>query len=293
MRWQTGRSVVATVALVSALALGCGGEKSGGGSATMTTTPGTTSGGPGGGEGTTAGTDGGVTGGGATGGGTSGGSGPGSCVHRCRVDADCRIEGNDVGLVCEDSRCVAPGSGCVDDQDCIEALSGWFAQCTASLECEQLGQICVKVPDGGRCATPPSEFITCAEMPGLVEMTVLDIDGNSVIVCGDPNAECNADGVCFSRCKSDADCTDEAYTRCDVGTGRCGCESDAACEGIGMAIHSVCHPNGNCGCGADQDCVDANLGDVCTASGACGCSSDAVCGAVGPKYDGGAVVCAP
>lgn len=215
----------------------------------------------------------------------------GFCIHQCSADADCLVDGQDLGLTCQDSLCSGDSSGCTDNAECVALFSGWVTACTAGGgECDMLGQVCVQAGDGGLCATPPSDFFMCDTVPGWAEIEVTDIDGNPVTVCGNPSAECNADGFCFSPCSSDADCTSEAYPVCDTNTGVCGCSSDADCATLGQPQASVCNA-GVCGCGSDQNCVDGNAGDVCTADGFCGCSGDAACANTENPYDGGMISC--
>lgn len=298
MMWMQrlrGRSVVVTLALASGLVPGCGDDKSGSGSATMTSTAtmtaGTTSGGS---DATASGgaTDGGsgVTGG-ATGGTTGGGAGEAYCQHHCGADADCKVGGMDLGLVCKDTQCQGTAPGCTGSEECVALFSGWNSPCTAGgMECEPMGQVCVKVPSGAACATPPSDVFMCDSVPNWAEIQAEDVDGNPVTVCGNPGVECGADGICFSPCKSDADCFD-GFPICEVSTGLCRCGTDADCAKNGAPNLSVCLPSGLCGCNEDQQCVDAKSGDVCTSAGFCGCSGDAGCADVDLGYDGGAIMC--
>jgi hypothetical protein len=214
----------------------------------------------------------------------------GFCIHQCMADADCLVDGQDVGLTCQDSLCTGDSSGCTDNAECVAVFSGWTMPCTAGGgECDQLMQICVAAGDGGLCATPPSDFFMCDVVPGWSEIEVPDIDGNLVTVCGNASAECNEQGFCYSPCQSDADCTSEAYPVCDTNSGLCGCSSDTDCATLGQPQASVCNA-GVCGCGSDQHCVDGNAGDVCS-DGACGCSGDAACANVENAFDGGMISC--
>lgn len=217
----------------------------------------------------------------------------GFCIHQCRGDADCMVGGMDAGLTCQDSVCTGDvPAGCTDDAECVALLSGWTGSpCTAGGgECEPLGQLCVPVGDGGGCATPPGEFFPCNTVPGWSELEVLDIDGNTVTVCGNGNAECNDDGFCFSPCQADADCASKAYPVCDTATGLCGCGSDDDCAALGEPHLAVCNA-GVCGCNSDQQCVDGEAGDACTADGFCGCTADAACSNVENFFDGGTIGC--
>lgn len=257
-------------------------------------TAGSTSGGS---DGTgSAGTDGGsgVTGGvtsGASSAATSGGGGEAYCRHHCAVDADCVVQGHDVGLVCKDTQCQATAPQCTDDGACVALLSGWTTPCTSGGgECEQDMQVCVKVEGGAACATPPSDFFACDIVPDWSEVQAQDVDGNPVTVCGNANGKCHPDGYCFTPCKSDGDCVPVAPI-CDVPSGQCRCGTDADCANSGAAQASICLPNGACGCNADQQCVDGKTGDVCTSQGYCGCSGDAACAGYEFGFDGGTVTC--
>ncbi len=214
------------------------------------------------------------------------------CSHQCAVDMDCQIGGLDVGLTCQSNLCVFADEdlSCTNDE-CVALFSVWETPCTSGGgECDGLGQRCVKVDDGGACATMPSDMVSCDESPGFVELEVPDIDGNLVTVCGFPTAECHEDGFCFSPCNSDDDCLTLAYPICDTGTGFCQCGTDADCATIGSPNLSACVA-GTCGCGADQQCVDGGVGDVCNADGTCGCSDNAACSSLVNGFDGGAIAC--
>lgn len=214
----------------------------------------------------------------------------GFCIHQCMADADCLVDGQDIGLTCQDNLCTGDSSGCTDNAECVAQFSGWTMPCTAGGgECDQLMQVCVAAGGGGLCATPPSDFFMCDVVPGWSEIEVTDIDGNPVTVCGNANAECNDQGFCFSPCQSDADCPSEAYPVCDTNSGLCGCSSDADCATLGQPQLSVCNA-GVCGCGSDQHCVDGNFGDVCN-DGSCGCSGDAACANIENNFDGGMISC--
>jgi hypothetical protein len=213
------------------------------------------------------------------------------CVDECDVDEDCDAGGSDIGLSCEDSRCVGEATSCSDDAYCIAQLSGWSAgmACTTQAECEALLMSCIEVDGEGHCASSPSEFVSCADSQ-LDEIELENIEGDTVTVCGNSNAECREDGSCFSPCQSDDDCFDYAPS-CNTDTGVCECTSDSDCDALGSAATSVCLDSGACGCGTDDDCTDAGTGDVCTSYGVCGCSGDAACEDVESPYDGTTVVC--
>jgi hypothetical protein len=214
------------------------------------------------------------------------GDGDGYCAHQCMSDDDCLIDGMDANLTCVDSVCTGETSGCTGDDECVALYSGWTTPCTSGGgECDQLAQVCIDV---GLCATPPSDFIDCALLT-MEEIQTTDIDGNPVTVCGQPNASCNEEEFCFLPCASDEDCS-TAYPVCDVGSGLCGCSSDADCATLGLPQASVCN-SGSCGCNDDQQCVDGNAGDVCTTDGYCGCSGDMACASLANPFDGGMYAC--
>jgi hypothetical protein len=220
------------------------------------------------------------------------GDGDSFCAHQCMSDDDCLVGAQDVGLTCQDSFCSGDASsGCTGNAECVALFSGWTMPCTSGGgECDGLAQLCVEADGGGLCATPPSDFFMCDTVPGWSELEVPDIDGNTVTVCGNANAECNDDNFCFAPCQSDVDCASAAFPICDTGTGLCGCGSDADCATIGEPHLSVCNA-GMCGCGDDQQCVDGNAGDVCTGDGSCGCTGEAACANVMNAFDGGMISC--
>lgn len=223
---------------------------------------------------------------------TGDGDGDGFCSHQCTADADCLVEGEDIGLTCIEGVCNSEGSGsgCTGDQECVALYSGWTSPCTSGGgECDDLGQLCVDVGGEGLCATPPSDFIDCAALL-MEEIEVPDIDGNLVVVCAQPSATCNDQGFCFVPCTNDDACLSGSYPVCNVETGLCQCGSDDDCATLGEPHLSVCNA-GVCGCGDDQQCIDGGAGDVCTADGACGCSGDMACASVENLFDGGMISC--
>lgn len=213
----------------------------------------------------------------------------GFCLHQCEGDADCLIMGAG-DLTCNDGFCTGDvPSGCTDDQECQAQYSGWITPCTSGGgECEATAQLCVDVGGTGLCATPPTEFVDCATLM-QDEVTINDIDGMEVTVCGNTTAACGDNGVCFDPCQSDADCVSDAAPVCNTGTGFCECGEDSHCATLGMPHLSVCNA-GACGCGADQDCVDGSVGDVCN-DGSCGCTADMACDGVTNPFDGGTIAC--
>jgi len=213
------------------------------------------------------------------------------CAHQCSSDADCLVNGQDLGLSCEASTCTSEvTTSCTNDEECVALLSGWSMPCTSGGgECDPLGQLCVQTSAGGRCATPPSDFFMC-DLINFAEVMIPDIDGQLVTVCAQTNAECSAQNYCFSPCHADADCASAAYPICNTNTGLCGCGSDSDCATIGQPQLSSCNA-GLCGCASDQQCVEGNAGDLCTSAGFCGCTDDAACANVTNSYDGGMIVC--
>ena len=215
------------------------------------------------------------------------------CAHQCRTDADCLVGGTDTGYTCVDSFCVSDLTQCGTDDDCVALFSGWSQgqPCTAVDQCAPMTQTCLDLEGEGHCVTVPNDFISCDQL-NMVELSMTDIEGNPVTVCGQPDAICLDAGYCHLPCKSDTDCPSAAYPACNVGTGFCECTSDAGCESLGLAAASVCH-EGTCGCGTDQDCVAAGFGDLCLPAGGCGCSGDEACAGVTSSFDGGMVSCVP
>lgn len=224
---------------------------------------------------------------------TDTGSGDGMyCTFECAADEDCQVMGMDIGLTCESNRCAGEApTGCTDDDFCIAQLSGWSAgmACEAEADCAALMQHCVEVAGAGHCATGPTEFVTCETLM-MDEIETTNIDGDPVTLCGNSNATCRDDGICFDPCTSDDDCFESAPV-CDTATGICGCTEDAHCETLGVAANSACLDTGACGCDSDDDCDEA-VGDVCTSLGICGCSSVDACEGFMNPYDGGTLVCA-
>lgn len=254
------------------------------GGATSAGTDGTTSGG-----GTESGSSGGGTSAGTTTGGGSGGGGM-FCVEQCQGDADCLIDGADQGYKCVDKVCQSDGGvggTCTGDAECVALFSGWAVACQDDSGCP--GQVCIDVGGEGRCATPPSDFLMC-ETIGMTETDVMTFPGGqTVTVCANTGAECGDAGYCVDPCKSDDDCMNfpAGFQHCNVGTGVCGCASDAECVGVDNA--SVC-VEGYCQCASDADCTASGYADVCY-DGYCGCSSAAVCGEYPTVFDGTMVGC--
>jgi hypothetical protein len=224
---------------------------------------------------------------------TAGGDGM-ICTFECEVAEDCYVMGMDQGLMCEGNRCVGDVTiePCEDNDDCIAQLSGWAfgTACTTEADCAATMQHCVEVDGAGHCASGPTEFVTCATLM-MEEVMVQNIEGDTVTLCGNPNAECRDDGTCFDPCAADTDCPMYA-PNCDEATGLCSCSEDAHCETLMSPAASVCLGTGACGCDSDDDCDGVGT-DVCiTEIGLCGCSGAAACDDVTNPYDGTTVVCA-
>jgi hypothetical protein len=223
------RALIATLALVvGAYAPGCSSDVEGNG------------GGDNGGGG---------NGGGDNGGGNGGGDGATFCAEECSGKADCSQD--PLEFDCVDGRCVADlgtSGSCSADGECRALFSGWSTDCTADDGCP--GQVCIDTGGGdGKCATEPSEFLTCEQIQ-MEELTMSRIEGGDVTVCGNDSARCNTDGgFCFDPCTSDGDCADSNHPSCNTTSGLCNCTASS--------------------------CSD--FGDVCTSSGFCGCSSADAC----------------
>jgi hypothetical protein len=213
------------------------------------------------------------------------------CVHHCTSDADCLIQGMDVDLTCIDSVCSdGDPPGCADDQECVALYSGWAIECTSGgSECDASAQVCIDVGGEGLCATAPNDIVDCASLL-MEEIQTVDIDGNPIVVCAQPNAVCSDEAFCYLPCQSDDDCFSAAFPNCEVDTGMCRCGSDADCATTGQPHFSVCSA-GACGCSEDQQCIDGNAGDICTTDGFCGCSGDMACANLPNSLDGGMFTC--
>lgn len=183
------------------------------------------------------------------------GGGGNRCVYLCSSDDDCLSGGNDIGLSCTDNgACIV---ACEVAEDCIPVFSGWSAQPCDSNDACGAGP-CIDLGDGtGGCGTEPSEFLACADFMQS-EVTVNDIDGNPVTVCG------NDSGICTDLGDGNSACTLEAATDCaEAGCpdgftcgdeGICLCDNDDACEG-----DLTCGSDGFCEntCSDASECTDA------------------------------------
>lgn len=209
------------------------------------------------------------------------------CAPTCKADADCLVDGVDIGFTCIDGVCDVPD--CAGDDACVALLSGWSEPCTAQAGCA-MDEACVDAGAGeGRCAVVPTMALACADL-GLVETMRPRLEGDAlVLVCAAPDAKC-VEGACRSPCASDDACPALLGTpHCEVATGACVCSSDADCLAA-MQPGFVACVDGRCGCTVDADCVGGSNVDVCYA-GACGCSGPAAC--TDPVFDGADLICRP
>jgi hypothetical protein len=207
------------------------------------------------------------------------------CLETCAADGDCTIMGMDLGFTCgADSYCTSDAGGCASDADCTATFSGWVMDCADQATCMPLGQACVDIGGGvGKCATQPSDFLTCEQIMQAELMLPAIEGGMDLTVCGNTDYTCNADGVCENPCEADTDCANfPGHPTCDTGSGQCTCASDADCSGSGIPGYAVCTDSGTCGCGTNDDCTGMNQ-DTCY-EGTCGCSNSDVC--TTPAFDG-------
>lgn len=208
------------------------------------------------------------------------------CIEECAGDADCTVNGMDIGLTCQDGLCAGSAGGCTEDQECVAQFSGWVTECADQAGCP--GQVCIDVGGGvGRCATPPSDFVMCETfMQSEIMMPVIE-GGMEVAVCANTDFECR-DNACINPCSSDDECANiPGLPKCNTGTGQCECSSDDDCAASGVEGFAVCKTT-YCGCGSDADCANSPNADVCN-DGACGCSSSDVCET--KAFDGTSISC--
>ena len=198
------------------------------------------------------------------------------CQEQCAVDGDCTVMGFDAGLKCTDGRCA--GSGCADDNACIQQSSGWNMDCMDQAGCP--AGACIDVGGGvGKCAVVPSEFVMCG---ALLQQEVMypPIEGGAdIVVCANTDFKCT-DGACTNPCESDAECVVAGLTQCDAGTGACRCADDAGCMAANPATPR-CTESGSCGCATDDNCAATPNTPTCGPQGFCGCATDANCEAAG------------
>ena len=212
------------------------------------------------------------------------------CQEACSTAADCVTTGTTADdWKCQGARCVF--DMCADDSDCIALMSGWNTPCTdGGGECPQ-NWICISVDGNGLCAFAPQPGVVECNAMQMTEIQMPAIDGSGdVAVCGNTDYSCVdnmcvdpcqgdgdcdpplpycQDGTCV-QCKSDADCSGEAYTRCNSAN-MCGCADDSECSGT----QTLCTGAGVCGCRDDSECTQSTS-DRCY-DGVCGCSSVDVC----------------
>ena len=215
---------------------------------------------------------------------------PGDALQRCRptcmADADCNIDGQDIGYRCVTGICRPPP--CSDDAACVATLGGWTEPCANQLACPE-GKVCIAVAGEGRCAITPSIDLQCIDL-GLDELTQPTIEGDkNVTVCGVTMASCVA-GECRAPCTSDAACPAQlGHPSCEPSTGECICTADSDCQNTMKPGLIVCIA-GRCGCSSDMDCTGGTNVDTCYA-GACGCASTATCST--QIYNNATQICGP
>ncbi len=214
---------------------------------------------------------------------TVGEPGP-SCQEACKSSADCTVMGADLGVMCQSNRCIHPDSLCQADVDCVAGASGWVTPCNSQADCTS--QVCIDIGGAGRCATQPTEFVTC-ETIGQTEIKQPPIEGGAeLIVCANTEFVCEQ-GACTNPCEDEAACAaTPGHPTCEAGA--CVCTSDEDCLKSGLKGATAC-VEGLCGCTGDADCAERPNADVCGADGRCGCSSAAVC--TEKKFDGTTLVC--
>ncbi len=217
------------------------------------------------------------------------GAGGNFCQEACTVDADCTAMGTDIGFKCNDGRCGGAASGCTDDAACQATVSGWVTTCASQADCMATMQQCVDIGGGaGRCATGPSDFLTCEQIMQSEVMLPAIEGGMDLTVCANTDFVCK-DEVCQNPCEDNLECaTFPGHPQCDVPSGKCECTSDDDCKNSGVAGFAACN-EGTCGCAVDADCADAANADVCTKDGFCGCSDATVC--TTKTFDGTMSVC--
>jgi hypothetical protein len=94
------------------------------------------------------------------------------CQETCAGDADCMINGVDMGYTCQDNRCVNDAFKCSSDAQCNATVSEWFLDCAAQADC-MMGSKCVDVGGGvGKCAIEPNDFVMCATL--MMEEIIID-----------------------------------------------------------------------------------------------------------------------
>jgi hypothetical protein len=195
---------------------------------------------------------------------------------------------------------------CKADADCAsmsvttvcDAASGLCVECLADVHCKNS-------PKGAFCNPQSDACVAC----------LADADCTGGQGCHPEKKQC------FTRCLSNADCTDPASPACDPASGICHachadadckdplaplcgeskscveCTTDASCQGKGSG--PACDPQLKvCGCHADSDCAASPNGPTCTPGfqtvAVCGCTTDADCQAStqGPRCNPQSRACA-
>lgn len=226
------------------------------------------------------------------------------CQEACDYDVDCFYMGLELGIICEDNRCVA--DSCHSDADCTTAPQ---THCELSTgEC-----ICDDASCGPGLQCLPEGYCGCADDSACSLLTFSPSCNTATgscectdTSCG-PGFQCMPSGVC--GCATDAACASMlSQPVCNSATGRCECDAASCGEGTqcrvdgycGCATDSFCDSIftgfvcdisvGLCACDDDEDCL-ARGGDLCI-NGICGCSSADAC-TTEPFFDGTSMVCEP
>lgn len=278
------RSVLRLACISALLLTACGDDGKTSDTSASTTSPSTTGASTDAGTGGTGGSSGEAptTGDASTGGGS--GSNAQLCIEECKVDADCKSMGMDLGLTCQAGVCAGSSGGCTENFDCTILLSGWQIPCSAQTPCPP-GMACIDIGGGeGRCAPTPTPDLPC-DLLQQSEYDAMTIDGMAATVCANTDYECR-DNTCINPCESDADCTFPDLPKCNTNTGACECSSDADCKSEGRPVCKTTF----CGCGADADCQGPNNPNTDTCyGGVCGCGSDMAC--TTKSFDGTTIAC--
>jgi len=194
------------------------------------------------------------------------------CQKTCQQAADC---GRAQNWQCVAGFCrVAPlaEGRCQHDRQCWAKFSGWRESGCAHDSCHG-GEACIQVGNATYCAPEAPTQGTC---PVGTTYDAERADGSGrVDVCANQQARCEQ-GTCRDPCDSDADCG--ADRTCDTSTGRCLCTQDSDCAG-----DLVCESSsGKCICENDQHCTREGY-ETCH-GGTCGCADDAACEPLGASY---------
>ncbi len=171
----------------------------------------------------------------------------------CDSDGDCLA-----GMVCQGHIGVAPR--CIGENAAEEERSA-LDSCESDLDCGG-NAYCATNSIGGETMS----ICTIKCVPGVLESVCPEATH-----CA-PFLAHAAEGACFARCTSDADCSLDRS--CDAETGRCTCDFDADCSNPNVSL--MCRGGGcTLGCTDESDC---HCGTTCD-DGACkaSCSSDDDC----------------